>query len=319
MDVMQIAKQRAETAGARNVVIPTGGTGSAARRALDYFGPDYTVYAVGNPASSHGRWCLHRGITEEKRRELAQQGIKVALQDYSIFQGRRLHVGEKVFDFSEHEGQQNASLDAVIENIGNGKTETIMDIISQTFSWFGEAGQICMEVTVMAADSGVLPLHELCTAIASPVDLGTSDACMVLRPAAAAKLFTWDFGIIAFDQVGKYTPLVVSDLRPSLHFYGDVVGLKRLSSDDRAGYAELALGSGKLALAEEAAIPTVSQETSLPPATLMAEKRRLLFSVPNGEAVCERLASEGVPTEPGDQEWITRFEDPDGNTVEIMS
>ena len=319
MDVMQIAKQRAETAGARNVVIPTGGTGSAARRALEYFGPDYTVYAVGNPDSSHGRWCLHRGITEEKRAELEELGIQVALQDYSIFQGRRLHVGEKALDFSDYDGQRNVLLDAVIENIGQGKTETIMDIIRHTFSWFGEAGQICMEVVLMAADSGVLPLRELCTAIASPVDLGAFDACLVLHPATTAKLFTWDLGIVAFDQVGKYTPLIVSDLRASLHFYRDVVGLKQLPGDEHARYAELALGAGKLALAEEAAIPVVSQETSLPLATLTGEKRRLLFSVPNGEAVREKLAAEGVATEPGDQEWITRFSDPDGNTVEIMS
>ena len=318
MDAMQIAKQRAETAGAKNVVIPTGGTGSAAKRALDYFGPDYTVYAVGNPDTSRERYCLHRGITEEKRQELEQLGIKVALQDYSIFQGRRLHVGEKVFDFSDCEGQRNALLDAVIENIGQGKTETIMDIIRHTFSWFGEAGQICLEVVLMGADSGVLPLRELCTAIASPVDLGASDACIVLHPATTAKLFTWDFHLIAFDQVGKYTPLIVSDLGTSLHFYSDLVGLKRLTGDDRAGFVELALGAGKLALAEEAAIPAVSRETSIPMDTLRGETRRLLFAVPNVEGACERLAAEGVRTEPGDQEWITRFKDPDGNTVEIM-
>jgi len=318
MDVMQMAKQRAETAGAKNVVIPTGGTGSAAKRALNYFGPDYTIYAAGNPDRSHGRWCLHRGITEEKRKELEQLGIKVALQDYSIFQGRRLHVGEKVFDFSGYDDQRNTPLDAVIENIGQGKTETIVDLIRQTFSWFGEAGQICMEVVLLAADSGVLPLGELCTAIASPVDLGTPDGCIVLQPATTARLFTWDFGIMAFDQVGKCTPLIVSDLGTSLRFYGDLVGLKQLPGDEAAGYAELALGAGKLALAEEAALPTVSQETSIPLATLMGETRRLLFAVPNVEAVCERLAAEGVPREPGDQEWITRFKDPDGNTVEIM-
>ena len=318
MDIMTIAKQRAEATGATNVIVATASTGATAKRALKVFGPDYTIYAVGNPAASHGRWCLHKGITEEKRSELEQLGIKVALQDYSIFQGRRLHVGEKVFDFSEHEGQQNALLDAVIESISNGKAETIMDIISQAFNWFGEAGRVCMEVTVMAADSGVLPLREPCAAIASPVDLGAPDACMVLHPATTARLFTWDFGIIAFDQVGKYTPLIVSNLSAALQFYGDIVGLRRLPSDDRAGYLELALGAGKLALAEEEAIPAVSQHTSLPLATLTGEKRRLLFSVPNGEAVCERLAAEGVSTEPGDQEWITRFEDPDGNTVEIM-
>jgi len=315
---MQIAKQRAETAGAKNVVIPTGGSGTAAKRALDYFSPDYTVYAVGNPDSSHGRWCLHRGITDKKRKELEQLGIKVALQDYSIFQGRRLHVGEKVFDFSGYDGQRNASLDAVIENMGQGKTETIMDLIRQTFSWFGEAGQICMEVVVMGADSGVLPLRELCVAIASPVDLGTPDACMVLHPAITAKLFTWDFHIVAFDQVGKYTPLIVNDLATSVHFYSDLVGLKQLAGDERADFVELALGAGKLALVEEKAIPTISQETSIPMDALRAETRRLLFTVPSVEGACERLGAEGVATEPGDQEWITRFKDPDGNTVEIM-
>jgi catechol 2,3-dioxygenase-like lactoylglutathione lyase family enzyme len=175
-----------------------------------------------------------------------------------------------------------------------------------------------MEIVLMAAESGALPLDELCVAIATPADLTVPDACAVLHPARAEALFTWDFWVADFSQVRKFTPLLVSNLEVSLTFYRDVVGLAGAPAGDLPGYAELKMGSGRLALAEESARPIVTQRSSLRLDALHPGEQSLLFSVRDLEEVRSRLTAARVPLEPGDQVWVTRFRDPDGNVVEIM-
>jgi catechol 2,3-dioxygenase-like lactoylglutathione lyase family enzyme len=193
-----------------------------------------------------------------------------------------------------------------------------MGIIFNAFCWSGEGGKVCMEIVLMAAESGAFPLDELCAAIASPADLAVPDACAILHPASAEALFTWDFWVADFAQVRKFTPVLVSDLEVSLTFYRDVVGLAEAPAGDLPGYVELGLGSGRLALAEESARPIVTQRSSLSLDALLPGQQSLLFSVRGLEGVRTRLATANVPLEPGDQAWVARFRDPDGNVVEIM-
>lgn len=83
-DVMQIAKERADKFGVKNVVVATN-TGTSVERAHGVFGPGYLIIAAGNPASAHERGLVHHcGISDEVRSRLEQQGIKVALQDQSL-------------------------------------------------------------------------------------------------------------------------------------------------------------------------------------------------------------------------------------------
>jgi catechol 2,3-dioxygenase-like lactoylglutathione lyase family enzyme len=318
-DIMYVAKQRAAMHGVRNILVATKGTGATARRARRVFGGGYTIYAVGNPPSSYDRgFCLHTGITREKRAELQSQGIQVVLQDYSVLQGSRAIAGGELFDFSEREIPHNQRLDQLIEAIRQGRDEVIMTIIFNAFCWFGEGGKVCMEIALMAAESGALPLDELCVAIATPADLAVPDACLVFHPAKTEALFTWDFCVADFTQMGKVTPLFVNNLAASLTFYRDVIGLVETPSSELPGYAELKLGSGRLALAEETLRPIVSERFSCSLDARLPGEQRLLFSVRSVEDVRARLATATVPLEPGDQARVTRFRDPDGNVVEIM-
>lgn len=85
-DIMAVAKQRAERFDVKNVLVATN-SGASVRRAYETFGPKYQIFAVGNPASAHERGLvLHSGISEETQRSLEQKGIKVVLQDQSLFQ-----------------------------------------------------------------------------------------------------------------------------------------------------------------------------------------------------------------------------------------
>ena len=52
------------------------------------FGAESRFFAVGNPATSHERGlCVHDGISETKRTEREAAGIRVILDDQTLFQG----------------------------------------------------------------------------------------------------------------------------------------------------------------------------------------------------------------------------------------
>jgi len=318
-DVIQVAKERADLYGVKDVLVATAGQGNTAKRALHVFGEGYQIYAVSNPSSSHDKGlCIHSGITAEKRHELEQLGIKVALHECSMGQGKDWYAGGKVYDFTDSDLPGNAKLNAVIGSIAAGRKGIIRGIVLRTFGWFGEGGSVCLEIAFMAVDSGAVPPHVRAVAIATPGDLSVSHVCMVLDLAKSEDLFTWHFGIVDVAHVPQYTPLVVADLGKAFHFYRDLVGLKVLSRDESRRYVEFALGSGKLALAETDALSVVAQNTSLPITSESRGTQKLGFEVDDVQTTRDRLTAAGVAVERGDQEWITAFKDPDGNQVHIM-
>jgi catechol 2,3-dioxygenase-like lactoylglutathione lyase family enzyme len=170
----------------------------------------------------------------------------------------------------------------------------------------------------MAVDCGAVPPHTRAVAIATPPGLSDAHVCIVLDLAKSEDLFSWHFGIVDVAHVPQYTPLIVTDVGRSFRFYGDLVGLKPLCGDEDEEYAEFSLGSGKLALAEPSALPRVEQNTSLPVTRQPRGKRTLTFEVDNVQAARKRLSEAGVNVQRSDQEWVTAFDDPDGNRVQIM-
>ena len=85
-DIMTVAKERAEIFGVLNVLVATN-TGASVRRAYHVFVLHYRFFAVGNPASAHERGLvLHDGVSEETRRSLEKDGIRVVLEARSLFQ-----------------------------------------------------------------------------------------------------------------------------------------------------------------------------------------------------------------------------------------
>lgn len=317
-DIIRVAKERADLYGVKDILVATAGRGDTAKRARRVFGEGYQIYAVSNPSSSRDRGlCIHPGITDEKQRELQELGIKVALHECSMGQGKDWYAGGKVYGFA-NDLPGDAKLDTLIDGIAAGRKEIIRGIVLRAFGWFGEAGRVCLEIAFMAVDSGAVPPHTRAVAIATPGDLSVSHVCMVLDLAKSADLFSWHFGIVDVAQVPPYLPLMVANLGRSFRFYRDLIGLAVLSGDEDAQYAEFALGSGKLALAEPTALPRVAENTSLAVTQESRGKGKLGFEVDDVQAVRDRLTASGVSVQRGDQEWVTTFKDPDGNQVNIM-
>ena len=182
-DIMTIAKQRAEKFDVKNVLVATN-SGTSVRRAYETFGPQYKIFAVGNPASAYERGLvLHSGISEETQRSLEQKGIKVILQDQSIFQKPGLSF-------------MGVSLQEVICNVSpNGRFNAI-SITYNVLQLFSDGPRVCLEIALMAADSGELPLDADCVSIASPSSYcDLPDAAVILRPAKSENIFKGELRI----------------------------------------------------------------------------------------------------------------------------
>ncbi|MQA86772.1 MAG: VOC family protein [Streptosporangiales bacterium] len=116
------------------------------------------------------------------------------------------------------------------------------------------------------------------------------------------------------DRVG-YVILYVTDLRASIAFYRDVVGLPFKFED--AGYAEFAMHGTRFALYERRRAEwLVDSEVALGPAAEVA------FVVDDVDAHAERLTELGarILSGPADRPWGHRtlhVADPDGFVVEF--
>jgi hypothetical protein len=187
MDILPAAKARAERFGVRNVVVATN-SGASVLAAQEAFGPGYRFFAVGNPASAHDRGlCLHTGISEETKETLEAKGVTVVLADQSLFQAdERTEMGPPL---------RAAAVQAYADRFHGGKlppegAEDLVSVISRVLAeFFGDGPKVCLEIALMAADSGQLPLGEDCMAIATP-KLGFAHAAMILRPARTRDLFS---------------------------------------------------------------------------------------------------------------------------------
>lgn len=182
-DIMTIAKQRAERFDVKNVLVATN-SGASVRRAYETFGPQYQIFAVGNPASAYERGLvLHSGISEETQRSLEQKGIKVILQDQSLKQRPGLSF-------------MGASLQEVVCNVSpNGRFNAI-SIAYNVLQLFSDGPRVCLEIALMAADSGELPLDVDCISIACPSSYcDLPDAAVILRPAKSEDIFKGELRI----------------------------------------------------------------------------------------------------------------------------
>lgn len=193
-DIVTLAKERADALGVRNVVVATI-SGATAELAREVFGPDYLIIAVSNPTSAHERGLVrHVGVSEEMRERLEQKGIKVVLQDQSLGQaigigGQDFPIGGNSFKIWGHYFR-GASLQEVIEKAGPEGEFNAVAIIFNTLQWLGDGPRVCLEIALMAADSGVLPLDADCIAIARPwEESNCPHAAVILRPTKKEDIF----------------------------------------------------------------------------------------------------------------------------------
>jgi len=201
-DVVIAAKERAQRFGVRNVVVATN-TGATARYVRRVFGPNCQIVAVGNPRSAaQRRLVYHDGVDEETRRGLERRGIKVVLFDQGLFQAASIGGGSydlggdvpaEIWRGSHKTPSEDRiygkPLSEVVEKALEGRINALTIIEHTVMSLLGDGPAVCIEVTLVAADSGLLPLNEDCIAIARPKNLHTPHAALVLHPTRARDFF----------------------------------------------------------------------------------------------------------------------------------
>ena len=197
-EIMTAAKHRADVFRVRNVLVATL-TGRSARLAKDTFGAGFDVFAVSNPTTAYERGLVyHKGMDEDTRRSLEAEGIRVVLADQGLFQaltigGQPYNVGadlpsdvwrgaHKTFSDWRFLGDLGETARLCIE----GQTSALWLMAHALGSILGDGPCVCIEIVLMAADSGMLPLDEDCIAVARPhAESHAPDAALVVHPQTA--------------------------------------------------------------------------------------------------------------------------------------
>lgn len=155
------ARERAAELGIRDLVVATT-HGETALRAVDAFdepGMNIVAVSICEGYSMREGWCM----TRDERETLRSRGVKVLTATHAL-------------------GDGVAS--AFAENYGGKPLE---EVVRDTFYRFGQGMKVCVEVVLMAADAGLIPVDREVVAIG-----GTSegaDTCIVVKPAYPRTFF----------------------------------------------------------------------------------------------------------------------------------
>ncbi len=152
--VLAAARKRASELGIKHVVVATSHGGTALKARDIFADPRLSIIAVGicEGYRTNG-WCF----TPEEIERMAKAGIKPLVASHAL--------GDGVAScFTERSG---------------GKS--IEEVVRDTLYRFGQGMKVCVEVVLMAADAGLIPMDREVMALA-----GTSegcDTCIVVKPA----------------------------------------------------------------------------------------------------------------------------------------
>ncbi|MFQ5837091.1 MAG: pyruvate kinase alpha/beta domain-containing protein [Candidatus Bathyarchaeia archaeon] len=156
--VLELVKNYAQAEGIRDIVVAstTGETGVKASKIFKGF----NVVVVSHHAGFRepGVWELE----EENRRKILEKGAKILTATHAL---------------------------SGVERAVRKKFATIMplEIMAHTLRLFGEGTKVCVEITIMAADAGLIPVDREVIAVG-----GTSrgaDTALVIKPATASRFF----------------------------------------------------------------------------------------------------------------------------------
>jgi hypothetical protein len=156
--VLELVKNYAQAEGVRNIVVAstTGETGVKASKVFRGFNVVVVSHHVGFQET--GVWELK----EENRRKILENGAKILTATHAL---------------------------SGVERAVRKKFGTIMplELIAHTLRLFGEGTKVCVEITIMAADAGLIPVDREVIAIG-----GTgrgADTALVIKPATASRFF----------------------------------------------------------------------------------------------------------------------------------
>lgn len=156
--VLELVKNYAQAEGVRNIVVAstTGETGVKASKVFRGFNVVVVSHHVG--FQENGVWELK----EENRRKILENGAKILTATHAL---------------------------SGVERGVRKKFGTIMplELIAHTLRLFGEGTKVCIEITIMAADAGLISVDREAIAIG-----GTgrgADTALVIKPATASRFF----------------------------------------------------------------------------------------------------------------------------------
>jgi hypothetical protein len=156
--VLELVKGYAQAEGIRDIVVAstTGETGVKASRLFRDFNVVVVSHHVG--FQEPGVWEME----EENRKKILENGAKILTATHALSGVER----------------------AVRKRFG---TIMPLELIAHTLRLFGEGTKVCVEITIMAADAGLIPVDRGVIAIG-----GTgrgADTALVIRPASASRFF----------------------------------------------------------------------------------------------------------------------------------
>ena len=156
--VLKLVKNYAQAEGIRDIVVAstTGETGVKASKIFRGFNVVAVSHHVG--FREPGVWELK----EENRGKILENGAKILTATHALSGVER----------------------AVRKKFG---TTMPLEIMAHTLRLFGEGTKVCVEITIMAADAGLIPVDREVIAIG-----GTSrgaDTALVIKPATASRFF----------------------------------------------------------------------------------------------------------------------------------
>lgn len=156
--VLELVKNYAHAEGIRDILVAstTGETGMTASRVLKGFNVVVVSHHVG--FQEPGVWEME----EDNRKKILENGAKILTATHAL---------------------------SGVERAIRKKFETIMplEIMAHTLRIFGEGTKVCVEITLMAADAGLIPVEREVIAIG-----GTgrgADTALVIKSATASRFF----------------------------------------------------------------------------------------------------------------------------------
>jgi len=155
--VLKLAKEYAEAEGISDIVVAstTGETGVKASRMFKGFNVVVVTHHVGFREPG-----VHE-LEEEFRKQISRNGAKILTATHALSSAER----------------------AVRKRFG---TLQPLELIANALRLMGEGTKVCVEIVVMAADAGLIPVDK-------DVIGGTgrgADTAMVIKPANASKFFS---------------------------------------------------------------------------------------------------------------------------------
>lgn len=157
---IELARKRAEDLGLGHVVVATS-SGATALKVRDAFkGLKVKIVAVTLHA---GRWLDYGPPDLTRLEELKKSGVQVLTSTHALM----------------------GSVDTAIRKSFGGLPPT--ELIARTLYLFGQGMKVACEITLMAADAGLIPLFEEVIAIAG-TDVG-ADTAVVLKSSSTDRIF----------------------------------------------------------------------------------------------------------------------------------